>query len=73
MSDQSNDNPVYLMLGRIEGKLDAMHGKSREQDDRLNNHSERIGRLERWKVWLVGLAAGVGAAASQLPELIKGH
>lgn len=64
MSDNSNDNPVYLMLGRIEGKLDAMHDKSRDQDGRLNNHSTRLSNLERAKSWLWGGMAALGVGIS---------
>lgn len=63
---------IMHMLGRMEGKLDGILSKQAEQDHRLNNHSERIGRLERNKMWLMGVAAGVGAAASQLPDILRG-
>jgi len=44
-------------LGRIEEKLDNL---VKQTEPRLNNHSERIGKLERWQARLLGGAAVAG-------------
>jgi hypothetical protein len=52
-----SEEPVQKTLGRIEGKIDSI-------GDRLTDHEGRLRSLEgsRWK--LMGIAAGVSAAAS---------
>lgn len=37
---------LYLMLGRMDGKLDALISKQEHQDRRLDSHSDRIKKLE---------------------------
>lgn len=71
MSD-SETNAIMHMLGRLEGKLDGILNKQAEQDHRLNTHSDRLTRLEKSKMWLIGAAAGVGAAVSYLPKIFEG-
>lgn len=44
-------------LGRIEEKLDNL---VKQTEPRLNNHSERIGKLERWQSRVLG---GVAVAS----------
>lgn len=50
MTEQEN---IQRTLGRIEEKLDNAL-------PRLNNHSERLGKLERWQARLLGGAAVAG-------------
>lgn len=75
------DNQLYLMLGRIDGKLDHALQRQDKQDERAEEiervqslHSERIGTLERDRRWIVGiataLATGVGWAISVVKEYL---
>lgn len=57
-------------IGNIEGKLDTVLEQLRTKDDRLNNHGERIGKLERWQSWTLGAGAAVGAAIAVLWSVI---
>lgn len=75
------DHQLYLMLGRIDGKLDHALQRQDKQDERTEAleqvqslHSERIGTLERDRRWIVGIAAalstGIGWAISIVKEYL---
>lgn len=66
-------NELYLMMGRLEGKMDTVLSRTSSQEHRIGNCEERIGKLEKSKMWLVGLAAGFGAAAGHLPRMFGGQ
>lgn len=79
MSDEQNH--LYLMLGRIDGKLDHALQRADKQDERADElervqslHAERIGTLERDRRWIVGIAAalstGIGWAISIIKEYL---
>lgn len=60
------DTPhLYLMLGRLEGKVDALLSNQTRTDEALNDHEERITSIEalvqqkRGARQFVGLAWGV--------------
>lgn len=64
MSDE-----IQRALGRIEGKLDEITTLQKTSTYRLNDHSRRIGMLERWQSKLLGAFAVVSlliAAALRL-------
>jgi hypothetical protein len=46
-------NELQRALGRVEGKLDDFLNT-------MNDHDSRIGRLERWKAYILGAAAASG-------------
>lgn len=61
---------LYLMLGEIRGDLKSIlaslagqqvqHDRLREEvDTRLNNHAERIERVERFHWKVIGIAAAI--------------
>jgi hypothetical protein len=75
------DNHLYLMLGRIDGKLDSALQRADKSDERADEldrvqslHADRIGVLERDRRWIIGLAAalstGIGWAISVLKEYL---
>ena len=75
------DHQLYLMLGRIDGKLDHALQRQDKQDERAEEiervqslHAERIGTLERDRRWIVGIAAalstGIGWAISIVKEYL---
>jgi hypothetical protein len=58
-----NENHT-LLLGRVEGKLDAVIARFDRQDrrideieDRIGEVSDRVSTLENWRWYLLGLAA----------------
>lgn len=74
-------NHLYLMLGRIDGKLDHALQRANKQDERADElervqslHSERLTTLERDRRWIVGLATALsvplGWAVSYLKEYL---
>jgi hypothetical protein len=67
-----NENHT-LLLGRVEGKLDAVIARFDRQDRRIDEVEDRIGEvegrvgvLENWRWYLAGIAA---AAAFIVPYL----
>lgn len=69
---EASEQQTYLLLGRLEGKLDAVLSKAVEQDhrmdandDRQDSQDKRIGKLETAKAWLWGafIAFGFGWSA----------
>jgi hypothetical protein len=51
------DQEMIRTLGRLEGKIDLVL-------DSIEDHSKRLGILERWQARVVGMAAVVSAIAS---------
>lgn len=46
MIPETHDNHLYLLLGRMDGKLDSLIAKQESQGRRLDNHGDRIRSLE---------------------------
>lgn len=80
-----DDNHLYLMLGRMDGKLDAVLSKQESVDRRLDAHSKRITSLEAVKqrgegflsasrlgyVGLVGVSAFIAANWERVIALLS--
>ena len=62
MSDLNDQ--VLLMLGRLEGKVDALIMNHTAQEARIGQHEGRLGRLEQSRSYALGAAAAVGAIVS---------
>ena len=63
MSDNQNsvsDGSILLLLGRIDGKLDAAITQGQANSERIDAQDKRISALERWRAYLVGIAAASG-------------
>ena len=58
--DMTDDNDVLRSLGRIEGTLEAIDKNLKKLNGRLDHHSGRIGKLERWQATLAGVAVVAG-------------
>lgn len=69
-SEHDLENETRLV--RIEDKIDAL---DKRIDDALmaqvRDHGKRIAQLENWRMWCVGVAAGVGGAVSFLMQLFQ--
>lgn len=57
-------NDVYLILGRLEGKLDSVMTITEKQWDSIDQHDKRLKRLERDKSLVYGAAAVLGLLGS---------
>ncbi len=53
-----NGNDIQRSLGRIEGKLDAIHEDISEIKSQLGNHDARIRQIEKRNVLFSSLTAG---------------
>ena len=66
------DRDVESRLIRVEDKLDAINQRI---DDALlsqiRDHGKRIAALESWKMWVVGVAAGVGGVISFVVQVAQ--
>lgn len=66
------DRDVESRLIRVEDKLDAINQRI---DDALlsqiRDHGKRIAALESWKMWVVGVAAGVGVVTSFIAQVFQ--
>lgn len=66
------DRDVESRLIRVEDKLDAINQRI---DDALlsqiRDHGKRIAALESWKMWVVGVAAGVGGVTSFIAQVLQ--
>lgn len=73
-----DQNHLYLMLGRIDGKLDHALQRQDKQDERAEEiervqslHAERIGVLERDRRWVIGIAAALSTGAGWAISIVK--
>lgn len=66
------DNETMLMLGRLEGKLDALISQVGTVNNRLEAHEGRISDLERWRAYLVGIGAAVGVIVTHAVQYLRG-
>lgn len=64
--NQTSNETTMLLLGRIEGKLDAVVAKIEGLEKTHEKHDGRLGSLERSRATVMGWAAAVGAGASYL-------
>ena len=63
MNDIS-DNEMYLILGRLEGKLDSVMAITEKQWDTIEKHDSRITKLEKDRHMVYGAAAVLGVIGS---------
>lgn len=53
------ENQLYLMLGRIDGKLDNALQRQDRTDVQIEALAKRVSLLERNKAWIVGAATAL--------------
>ena len=59
-----SDNDMYLILGRLEGKLDSLMVVTEKQWDTIEKHDTRIKKLETDRHMVYGAAAVLGVIGS---------
>lgn len=64
------NDELFLALGRLEGKMDALIQMQHVQQEELKAHDERIRSLEHARGTFLGAAAVVGALAGGLLNLV---
>lgn len=62
--DMGDGGQVFLALGRLEGKVDALLRLNASQQDALKEHDARLRALEHGRAYLLGGSAVLGAVAS---------
>tara|TARA_R110000787_G_scaffold51454_4_gene121967 strand:+ start:1781 stop:2026 length:246 start_codon:yes stop_codon:yes gene_type:complete len=62
--DMPVQNDVYLILGRLEGKLDSVISITEKQWDSIKHHEMRLVKLERDRSMVYGAAAVLGLVGS---------
>ena len=64
------NDELFLALGRLEGKMDALIQMQHVQQEELKAHDERIRSLEHSRGTFLGAAAVVGALAGGALNLV---
>lgn len=67
-----HDN-LFLHLGRLEGKVDAILSNQSSMDKRLDEHENRISILERYRSWQLGVSAAIATIIAGLIQWIRGN
>jgi len=63
-------NQLYLMLGRIDGKLDHALQRQDKSDKEVEALSKRVSALESSKAWVIGAATALSSlVATSIPFL----
>jgi DNA-binding FrmR family transcriptional regulator len=65
------DTELYRVLGRIEGKIDAIHVRQESQAKDLDDVIKRVTALEKSMAWWAGGAAAIGAVIGYLLQVLK--
>lgn len=68
--DMTVQNDVYLILGRLEGKLDSVISITEKQWDSIEHHEKRLVKLERDRSMVYGAAAVLGVLGSAVIWII---
>ena len=68
--DMTVQNDVYLILGRLEGKLDSVISITEKQWDSIELHEKRLIKLERDRSMVYGAAAVLGLVGSAVIWII---
>jgi hypothetical protein len=67
----SDETDLYLCLGRIEGKIDAIHIRQETQAADITAIVIRVTQIEKRMAWWAGGAAAVGALIGYVIQLLK--
>jgi len=57
-------SPLMLLIGRMDGKLDALLTADKKQDARIDALDVRLSALERWRAAQVAITGLLSGAAS---------
>jgi pantothenate kinase len=66
----THTDELFLTIGRLEGKIDALIQMQRVHEDAIKQHDERIRTLEHQRSYAMGVAGAVGALASLAAHLL---
>jgi hypothetical protein len=60
----THTDELFLTIGRLEGKIDALIQMQRVHEDAIKQHDERIRTLEHSRSYSMGMAGAAGALVS---------
>lgn len=65
---------ISLMIGRIEAKLDTLSGQLSthvvSEEGEIKELNKRVGEIEKFKAYMLGISAAIGAVVSFLGSLL---
>jgi len=64
---------LFLVIGRLEGKVDSLLSMQCHPQDQLKNHDSRLRVLEHARGQIMGYAAAIGAGMSILVNYFSKH
>ncbi len=67
-----NDENALFVLGRLEGKVDAILLNQTQMEKRLNEQDRRLGVMEQHRAWLLGASAVVAGISASVVGFFKG-
>lgn len=65
-------NEIFLHLGRLEGKMDALLAHVAQTTAHLDEHNVRIEQLEQHRAWFLGASAVVASLVAAAIGFLKG-
>jgi hypothetical protein len=57
---------LLIMLGRIDGKMDAVIQRLELNDKHHEQLDDRVSALERWRAWILGVVAVISTVVALL-------
>lgn len=72
MTRRSSQDDIFLHLGRLEGKVDAILSNQHMMANQLEDHDKRIGQLEAFKAWQLGASAVIASLVAGFIGFFKG-
>ncbi len=67
-----DNDTIFLHLGRLEGKVDAILSNQTLTAEQLKDQDKRIGKLEHHHSWFLGASAVVASVVATAVGFIKG-
>lgn len=58
--DQNAENKLFQTLGAIQESVENTSEDVKQIDAKLTKQNGRVGSLERWRAYIVGIVAGIG-------------
>ncbi len=72
MRQRNSNEELFLHLGRLEGKVDAILSNQTLMANQLDDHDESIGKLEQHRAWFLGASAVVASVVATAIGFFKG-
>jgi hypothetical protein len=67
----ADEGDIRFILGRLEGKVDALISQTATLGRSISNHENRIQELEKSKSWVLGVSAACSGGIAFLFHLMN--